>query len=227
MARGRGASGKRTVNYRLRDWLVSRQRYWGCPIPVVYCPDDGIVPVPEDQLPVLRPTTSSSSRPGSRRSPRTRRSCTRRVPTAAGRPSRETDTMDTFVDSSAGTSCGSAIPFNPDVPVRPGGRPPLDAGRPVHRRHRARHPAPALRPLLHPGPDRRRARPRRAARAVPAAVHPGHDPHGRHEDVEVQGQPDRPGASTSTPSAPTPCGSSTSSSGRRPTTSTGPSRPTR
>ncbi|SDG22283.1 leucine--tRNA ligase [Pelagibacterium luteolum] len=89
----------RQVNFRLRDWGISRQRYWGCPIPVIHCDTCGIVPVPKDQLPVRLPEDVEFDTPGNPldRHPRFKHvDC----PTCGSKARRETDTMDTFVDSS-------------------------------------------------------------------------------------------------------------------------------
>jgi len=94
--------GHPTVSYRMRDWLISRQRYWGCPIPIVYCAKDGVVPVPDEQLPVILPDMTDYQPSGTGRSPlaNVAEFVNTTCPKCGGPARRETDTLDGFACSS-------------------------------------------------------------------------------------------------------------------------------
>ena len=137
------------VTYRLRDWLISRQRYWGTPIPVIYCERDGIVPVPDEELPVRLPETVDYAGSGDNPLNHDEAFLQRDLP-ALRRPGPARDRHDGHVH-------GLVVVLVPLPVAEQAGRAgrsrdgrSLDAGRPVHRRRRARGHAPAVQPRSSP-----------------------------------------------------------------------------
>ncbi|MCK1480540.1 leucine--tRNA ligase [Bradyrhizobium sp. 197] len=116
--RGNAPVGERQVNFRLRDWGISRQRYWGCPIPIIHCPKCDVVPVPDADLPVILPDDATFDKPGNALDHHpTWKHVT--CPQCGGKAQRETDTMDTFVDSSW-YFARFTDPWNENAPTTPG-----------------------------------------------------------------------------------------------------------
>ena len=143
--------GRRKVEFRLRDWLISRQRYWGNPIPAVHCEHCGVVPVPADQLPVRLPEDIDLAA-GETLATHEGFVATTCPVCGAPRASRDGHHGHVHVLELVLHALHRSAQRRGSVRSREGER--VDAGRPVHRRHQARHPASALQPLLHEGAAR-------------------------------------------------------------------------
>ena len=146
--------GKATVTFRLKDWGVSRQRYWGTPIPMLYCAKDGIVPVPEISFRCCCRSTSKLRSRAVRRWRGMPEFVNATCPKCGGPARRETDTMDTFVDSSWYFYRYTGRAQRPRSICIPADCGVLVSDRPVHRRRGARHSAPDLLALLDEGDAR-------------------------------------------------------------------------
>ena len=158
--------GKGAITYKLRDWGISRQRYWGTPVPMIHCERDGIVPVPDDQLPVVLPKGVNLKVEGGSPLDHVPEYVNVKCPKCGGAARRDTDTMDTFVDSNW-YYFRYCDPHNDSQPFDPEKVALLDACRSVHRRHRARRAAFDLHALLDQGDARYGAgEVRRAGEAV-------------------------------------------------------------
>ena len=146
----KGWAGKK-IQYRLRDWGVSRQRYWGAPIPMIYCDRCGIVPVPEEDLPVLLPLEAEITPAGGSPLPFLKEFIETRCPKCQGPGRRETDTMDTFVESSWYFDRYTCPDYH-QGPLDSSRVGLLDAGGSIYRRDRTCGPASSLFPFFYQGP---------------------------------------------------------------------------
>ena len=158
------------MNYRLHDWCISRQRYWGPPIPIIYCDTCGTVPVPEEDLPVELPYVEDFKPDDTGISPLARVESWYRVtcPPCGGQARRETDVSDTFLDSAWYFLRYPSTDFD-DVPFDRDDDEEVAAGALVHRRQRARGAAPAVFAFRDDGAARRRASRRSRSRSRASA----------------------------------------------------------